>query len=138
MKQLDIALLTDWLGPIGAVSGLEKSHLTNAELMAMARNLGLPTDAKPGRKQLSVELVMHSMRRIDRPDDFLLAMSPTELKRYISEKLVSNTEILEVLARLGIAPNRKVRGRLVDFAAREIGDLGMYQRVARGDGKPDA
>lgn len=132
MKQLDIALLIDWLGPIGAVSGLEKSHLTNAELMAMARNLGLPTDAKPGRKQLSVELVMHSARRIDRPDDFLLAMSPTELKRYISEKLVSNTEITELLTRLGIAPTRKVRGRLVDFAAREIGDLGMYQRVARG------
>lgn len=129
---VDILKLTQWLGVEGALSGLEKSNLTNAELMLIARESGITVDKKTARKQIVVELVMSDQRRIEKSQDYLLRMSAEELQRYFSDRLVSAREIMNLLKELGIAPKGKVRGKLADYAAREIGELGRFQRVAKG------
>lgn len=132
MSELIISKLIDWLGPEGAVAGLEKSNLTNADLMMIARREGLDVEAKISRKQLAIELVMSGVKRVDKSPVQLMELSRDELKRYFTDRMVSNSELLAVLREMQIAPSRKIRGRMTDFAASEISDLGMYTRVARG------
>jgi hypothetical protein len=129
----DLKQLIEWLGPEGAVAGLEHSKYTNADLMFFARENGISVEQKAARKQLATELVMSSVIRIDKPVDYLLKMSADELKRYFSDRMVSHVEINSLLNELGIKPSGKIRGKLYEFAAREISDLGMFQRVAKGN-----
>lgn len=135
MKPQDIATLTEWLGPEGALAGLDRSDLTNSELMMLARANNLLVDSKAPRKQIAVELVMGRLDRIDKGVDQLLEMSRDELQRYFSDRLVSSRELRQLLEGLGIAPKGRLRTRLAEFAASEISDLGMYQRVAKGHSK---
>ena len=133
MKAADIRKLVEWLGVDGAVAGLERSDCTNAELMVIAREAGHLVDKKTARRQIIIELVMSGEKRIDKTHEYLLNMSSEELQRYFSERMASTKEIMELLTELDIAPTGKIRGKLVDYAAREIGELGLFQRVAKGD-----
>lgn len=132
MKNIDVSTLTEWLGPEGAVAGLDRSDLTNSELMMLARTNEVQVDSKMPRRQITIELVMGRLDRIDRPVEQLLEMSKDELLGYFSDRLVSGHELRKLLEGLGIAPKGKMRSKLADFAANEISDLGMYQRVAKG------
>jgi hypothetical protein len=123
--------MIDWVGPEGAVAGLDRGHLTNSELMMLARESGIIMDKKTARRQLAIEIVMSSEKRITVLPEKLLEMSKDELQRYFSDHMVSSREIMELLEDLEIAPKGKVR-KLSEFAANEISDLGMYQRVAKG------
>lgn len=129
---IDVSTLTDWLGAEGALAGLEKSKLTNAELMLIARESGLSVDKKTARKQIVVELVMSGQKRIEKSQEYLMRMSVEELQRYFSDRLVSAKELLGLLSDLGLAPKGKIRGKMSDYAAREIGELARFQRVAKG------
>lgn len=133
--KIDIKLLTDWVGPEGAIAALERSNLTNAELMALARESGIDVDKKMARRQLSIELVMTPLKRIHKSVEYLLTLSSDELKSYFGERMVSNTELIHLLSELGIAPGGKIRGKLIDYAAREISELGLFERVAAGSGE---
>lgn len=128
---IDVERLREWLGPEGAVAGLDKSNLTNSELMMLARENGIIVDKKTARRQIVIEIVMSPLQRITIETNKLLEMSKDELRRYFSDHFVSSREIMGLLSALGIAPRGKIR-RLSDFAANEISDLGMYQRVAKG------
>jgi hypothetical protein len=132
MSKPNVELLTEWLGPEGAVAGLDRSHITNAELMVLAREAGFIVEKKTSRKQIIIELVMRPLKRIDKTPDYLLAMSKDELQRYFTDRLVSDGELIDLLNLLGIAPTGRNRMKLVDFASSEISDLGMFQRVAKG------
>lgn len=132
MTEVDVDKLIQWLGPEGAVAGLDKGHHTNADLMMLARNRGVEVQKKTSRKQISIELVMSSEKRIKKSVEDLLKMSRDELNRYFSEMMVSESELRGILRDLQLTPSGKFRGKLVDFAAREISDLGMYDRVAQG------
>ncbi len=132
MSEISVASLIDWLGPEGAVAGLDKSKLTNADLMMIARREDINVEAKASRKQLTIELVMSQIKRIDKTAEQLVELSRDELKRYFSDRMVSNAELLSMLKEMEIAPSRKIRGRMIDFAANEISDLGVYSRVAKG------
>lgn len=129
---VDVGKLTEWLGPEGALAGLEKSKLTNAELMVLARENGLNVESKMARRQLAIELVMTRITRITKPDEYLLNLSQDELRRYLGEMMASNAELLSLLERLGISPPGRLRGKLLDYAAREISELGVFQRIAKG------
>jgi fructose-specific phosphotransferase system component IIB len=135
IKSEDIHTLTEWLGAEGAVAGLDRSELTNSELMMLARNNGINMDSKAPRRQIVIELVMAPLDRIDKNIDDLLEMSREELSRYLSDRLVSGVELKRLLDGLGIPPKGKLRSKLAEFAASEISDLGMYQRVAKGHSK---
>jgi hypothetical protein len=129
---IDIEKLVEWLGPEGALAGLERGKLTQADLMLLAREQKLRVDKKAGRKQLAIELVMSRFDRVDRPAEQLLGMNADELRKFFAERMASSLEINRILEELGIAPSGGLRGKLSDFAAREISDLGMFQRVAKG------
>tara|TARA_Y100001934_G_C11903577_1_gene563361 strand:- start:150 stop:560 length:411 start_codon:yes stop_codon:yes gene_type:complete len=132
MIDIDVAKLTEWLGPEGAVAGLDRSIHTNADLMMLARKQGIQVEKKTARKQIAIELVMSGEKRISKDTSELMKMSRDELARYFGDTMASESEIRDILNELEIAPKGKLRGKLSDFAAREISDLGMYDRVAQG------
>jgi hypothetical protein len=125
--------LVDWLGPEGAIAGLDHSRLTNAELLALAAEAGHSIDKKTSRRDITVEIVMADLNRIEKSTEELLQMPPEDISKYFHDRMVSSREILTLLNDLGIAPSGKLRGKLSDYAAREIGELGLFQRVARGN-----
>ena len=59
-------------------------------------------------------------------------MNYDELKSYFVNRKVSRTELVKLLLEFDVRPTYEDRGNLVEFAAREISDFGMYQRVASG------
>ncbi len=132
MKDINMEKLVEWLGPEGAIAGLEVSDVTVPQLCNMVMNLGLALDKRAKRSDIIADLVNGSVSRIDKSTEELLEMSRADLKNYFHNKKVSRAELLRLLTELDIRPIPHGRGSLMDFAAREISDAGMYQRVARG------
>lgn len=132
MNAKDVETLIEWLGPDGAAAGLEGSHLTVAELTALAAQCGLAVEKRMRRSDIVNEIVNHRMRRIDKEPDELLMMSHDDLRDYFEKRRVSTTELLSLLIGFNIRPHGEAKNNLTEFAAREISDLGMYERVARG------
>jgi hypothetical protein len=124
--------LVEWLGPEGARAGLRESNLSLADLVDMARARGLPLAPKPTRDEIANELAYEGVRKIDRSPDDLVHMSPTELASYLEKKRPTLKELLSILSGLGIRPGSEDRKHLLRFAAREISEIGMFQRVAHG------
>jgi hypothetical protein len=59
-------------------------------------------------------------------------MNVEELIEYFQQTKPSRTEIIRLLADLGVKVGSAASRSLFKFAARELSDLGMYQRVAQG------
>jgi hypothetical protein len=129
---IDIARLVEWLGPEGARSGLRDSDITLRELVELARARQLLLSPKPTREELANELAYCGVHKIDKPLDEMMSMSHAALQEYFEKKKPTTTEIMGLLDRLGIKPGSEDRKHLIRFAAREITELGMFQRVARG------
>jgi hypothetical protein len=129
---MDIDKLVEWLGSEGAIAGLDASDLTISELMELGTRKGLVFDKKTRRKLIVIEIVNSQAQRITKTSDELLRMNQGELKEYFGAQSVSRSELLRLLEKFGIQANSEDRKDLVSFTAREISDLGMYQRVAKG------
>ena len=129
---IDLNELVNWLGPDGAIAGLEKSDLTIAELeeLAAARNVTIVSKTK--RSELIRELVGSVGGRITKTPDELMQMDADALKEYFDKVKASRAELLQLLLALDIRPGSAARRNLSAFAAREISDIGMYKRVAKG------
>jgi len=136
VRAIDIDRLIEWLGPDGAIAGLEGSNLTVAELFELAIHYNLPVDKKTKRGEVINELVHRKSLRIEKTKEELQSMSYADLKTYFAERKVSKTELLCLLADFDIKPGSEAKKSLADFAAREITDIGMYQRVAKGKRNP--
>ena len=59
-------------------------------------------------------------------------LSKRPISNYFRNRKVSRTEFLKLLSQFDIRPTAGDKANLMDFVAREIGDVGMYQRVAKG------
>ena len=59
-------------------------------------------------------------------------MNYNDLCNYFRDREVSRTELMKLLSRFDIRPAPSDKVNLIEFAAREISDVGMYQRVAKG------
>jgi hypothetical protein len=129
---IDINKLVEWLGPEGAKAGLRDSALTLADLVNLAKARGLPLAPKPTRDEVANELAYENLQKIDKNVDNLLHMSQADLFEYFVKKKPTLRELLSVLSNLGIRPGSEDRKHLVRFAAREISEIGMFQRVAHG------
>jgi hypothetical protein len=129
---MDVQRLVEWLGPAGATAGVLASKLSLHELIDIARAKGLPLSPKPSRKEVVNELIYYESIKIEKSIDDLLAMSSDALVEYFDEINPSRSEIASLLASLGVTVGSEANRHLFKFAAREISDLGMYQRVARG------
>ena len=132
MREINIEKLVEWLGPDGAIAGLEGSNVTVSELCEMAKRCGLALEKKTKRGDISVDLVHGNSTRIDKTIDELLKMNRDDLSSYFRSRKVSRTELLKLLSQFDIRPTPGDKVSLVEFAAREISDVGMFQRVAKG------
>lgn len=132
MNAIDVETLIEWLGPDGAIAGLEGSDLTVSDLYELASRYGFAVDKKMRRNDLINELINGKFVRIGRTTEELLAMDYEGLKKYFSDNKVSRSELLKLLSEFDIHPASEARKNLADFVAREISDLGMYERVAKG------
>lgn len=132
VKDIDIDKLAEWLGPDGAIAGLERSAMSIAELSDLAARYGGADARGARRREIIVDLVNGRSIRIDKTQEELMAMTQKDLKAYFCKREVSRTELLRLLDEFGLRPKAGARKNIVDFAAREISDLGMFQRVARG------
>jgi hypothetical protein len=130
MMELDKLLA--WLGPAGTKAGILASELSLAELVAFARSKGFPVSPKPTRVELAHELAYSTVQRIDRPIKLLLEMNAADLSAYFKETRPTRAELVRILDELGVSISSEANKNLVSFAAREISDLGMYERVSQG------
>ena len=132
MNEINIEKLVEWLGPNGAIAGLERSNITVSKLCGMAIRSGFTVDKGTRRRDIIVDLVNRNFNRIDKSTDELLAMNYDELCKYFRDREVSRTELMKLLSQFDIRPAPSDKVNLIEFAAREISDVGMYQRVAKG------
>ena len=132
MNAIDVEKLIEWLGPDGAIAGLEGSDLTVSDLYELASRYGGAVDKKMRRSDIINELINREFVRIEKSIEELLAMDYGHLKKYFGDKKVSRTELLKLLSEFDIRPGSEAKKNLVEFVAREISDLGMYERVAKG------
>ncbi len=138
MRETGIEKLVEWLGSDGAIAGLESSDVTVSELCEMAARRGLSLEKRARRGDIIVDLVHRIPVRIDRTTDELLKMSRDDLGSYFRSRKVSRTELVDLLSQFDIRSSPGDRVSLVDLAAREISDVGMYQRVAMGGQRKQA
>lgn len=131
-KDVDVDRLAEWLGPDGAIAGLEHSAMSIAELSDLAVRYGGGATRGAKRREIIVDLVNGRRIRIDKKRDELMAMTQEDLRTYFCKREVSRTELLRLLDEFGLRPKAEAKKNIVDFAAREISDLGMFQRVAGG------
>jgi len=132
VKEINIEKLIEWLGPDGAIAGLEGSNITVSELCEIATYHGLSVEKKTRRSDIIIDLINRESIRIDKTTEQLLRMNRDDLRNYFRSRMVSRTELLNLLLRFDIRPMCGDKSNLADFAAREISDVGMYQRVAKG------
>ena len=132
MREISVKKLIEWLGRDGAIAGLEKSDITLSELHEIAIHYGLLVQEKTRRGDIIIDLVNRDVVRIDKTTDELLSMKHDDLKKYLTDRKVSRTELLHLASKFDLRIGRETNTNLVDFLAREISDFGMYQRVAKG------
>ena len=129
---IDTRKLVEWLGPEGARSGLRDSKISLGELIDLARGRGLPLAPKPTRDEIANELAYEQVQKLDKSADDLTQMSQADLLNYLEKKKPTIREISDLLKQLGIRPGSEDKKHLIRFAAREIAEIGMFQRVAHG------
>jgi hypothetical protein len=129
---IDADALVRWLGPAGAKAGLLESDLSLADLTSLAKANRLPLSPKPTREEAAHEIAYSSFKTITASTEELLAMQIDQLTKYFKKTKPSRSEVIKILTELGVSIGSNARKGLYVFAAREISDLGMYQRVAQG------
>ena len=86
MNEINIEKLVEWLGPNGAIAGLERSNITVSKLCGMAIRSGFTVDKGTRRRDIIVDLVNRNFNRIDKSTDELLAMNYDELCKYFRDR----------------------------------------------------
>lgn len=129
---IDVTILVEWLGPEGARSGLRDSDIPLRVLIDLAKDRRLPLLPKPTRDEVANELAYQNRTKIDKPLDQLMGMPREDLAEYFGNKKPTVSEVLAILGQLGIRPGSEDRKHLLRFAAREISETGMFQRIAHG------
>jgi len=131
---IDIEKLIEWLGVEGAVAGLDGSDLTVAELGDLVpKGSKLSGLSKLKRRDLVRKIVEQKRLDMTKKPEELMRMDADALKNYFLAIKASKKEIIELLESMDIRPGSVARNNLTEFAAREISDIGMYQRIAQGD-----
>ncbi|MCM2491880.1 hypothetical protein ACVCIH_01620 [Burkholderia glumae] len=129
----DLKTLVEWLGSDGALAGLDKSDLTIAELKFLLEEQGKTLPAKATRKELVTEVLQSAANCIKKPLDELLALSSDEILKYFESVRPSQNELLALLRQLGFRPGSDAKKSLYKYAARQLSETGMFQRVAHAN-----
>lgn len=125
-----IRQLIGMLGENGARSGLENSFYTAKDLRNIAISMSLNLPAKATKKIIISEIILKVSKRIDKPIEELLLMSSTDLLSYFEKVKPKKEELLQILSELDFHPGSEYQKSLYKYAARQISETGMFQRVA--------
>lgn len=136
LSQIDVRLLVQWLGPIGAAAGLlESKNCPNGVLVAIAKSIGLSPSKSTARRQLVEDIVKVASKRIDKPIEELYKMSKEELVEYFHRIDATSDELLDILRTLELTPRRDGHKGLVELAARELSETGRFLRISTSSGR---
>jgi hypothetical protein len=128
---IDLVKLIDWLGVNGAIAGLIKSDLRIQEIADLSTEK--PKGSSKMKREEIIEWVIRNTRyQATKKPEELLEMDVESLREYFSKIRISPDEITTLLSSWDIRPGSTARKNLIDFAAREISDIGMYKRVSKG------
>ena len=134
----NIKTLIEWLGLDGARAGLQYSHYSVGERRNMAEAHGVRISARTRRSEIVDQLMLFADQKIDKTIDEMLAMSSDDLLAYFDRTRPSRTEMLRLLEKLDFHPGSEAQKGLYKYAARQISETGMFQRVAKPSGTRSA
>ncbi|MET3661379.1 hypothetical protein [Aquamicrobium ahrensii] len=124
--------MIEWLGEEGAKAGLERSRYTVKELRMIAGELNANAPTKAARKDIVSAIISKVDQRIDKSVQELLTMSSGDLLLYFEQVRPNKAELLTILGDLDFHPGSEAQKSLYKYAARQIAETGMFQRVASG------
>lgn len=126
----NLRALVEWLGEAGARAGLERGQLTVGDLRELAASMNIALPSKASRSELVDAVLVKASQRIDRSIQQLLSMDSGDLLSYFEEVRPSKAELLSVLNELDFHPGSEAQKSLYKYAAIQISETGMFQRVA--------
>lgn len=129
---IDIQKLISWLGVDGARAGLDKSEMTNSELLVSFADLLPKNSSKLKRAEIIEEIILATRKKSQKSVEELMDLTKEELTNYFHEQKYSRKELLDLLYVLEIRPGSSAKKNLTEFTISEISDIGMYKRVAKG------
>ena len=124
--------LIRFLGLEGARAGLEHSDLTVADLLKLDGAENITSVSKQKRSDIINFLIVNTRQKTTKSVAELMQLDAEALRHYFHEIKASRGEILDILLQLDIRPGSAAKKNLVDYAAQEISDIGMFRRVAQG------
>ncbi|MCL6691049.1 hypothetical protein M8R19_20295 [Pseudomonas sp. R3.Fl] len=130
---IDLELLISWLGTDGAKAGIEHSDLTVSEIAELLPNRKPSNISKIKRGELINWVVDRKRAELTKSPEELMEMDESQLINYFNSIKASSKEILDLLISMDIRPGSSSKKNITEFAAREISDIGMYRRVAKGN-----
>ena len=129
--EIDVRLLVHWVGSEGAKAALTTSRRCSVKVLrTIAERLGCVLSKDMSRLQLITEILEVANKRIDKPLDALFQMNHNELVKYFTTIEVETKELLELLKELDVQPHRDGLRNLIEFAAQQISETGLYMRIA--------
>jgi hypothetical protein len=129
---IDLDQLIDWLGTSGAIAGLLKTELTSQEILDATSSEKPIGFSKMKREDVIEAVVLKKRAELTKSPDELMQLDSDSLRIYFSKMKFSRDELLHLLETLDIRPGSIARKNLLEFAAKEISDIGMYKRVSKG------
>lgn len=132
LSREQIRTMIEWLGEEGAKAGLERSRYTVKELRMIAGELNANAPTKAARKDIVSAIISKVDQRIDKSVQELLTMSSGDLLLYFEQVRPNKAELLTILGDLDFHPGSEAQKSLYKYAARQIAETGMFQRVASG------
>lgn len=130
-----ISTLVEIVGRSAAITALVRSDIVNVQQLSdLAKRLNIVIPAKTQKNRLAEEIVLKVDRRITKPLSELRTMERDVLLNYLRATSCSTDELLSLLkeANIPVQSSRKSRSELIEFAATQITDLGVYERITSG------
>ncbi|MGF1903560.1 hypothetical protein [Aliivibrio salmonicida] len=128
----NVRSMIEWLGVDGVIEGIDKSDLTTTELNDTFSSQLTPPLGKAKRIDI-IRHIVNSIRADMLPDsNDLMNMDSEQLEKHFILFKYSKNEVLDILDELEIRPKTQSLKSLINFAVSEIGEIGMFQRIAKG------
>lgn len=127
----DVEHIVTIVGREGAISALSNSRKIGVDdLVGLAHALRLKAGSRDGKGKIATLIVRHVDRRIDKTLDELKAMAKDEIVGYFEHVRCEQDEIVELLESIDLRARASSRRALLEFAAAQISNLGIFERLA--------
>lgn len=126
----NIRTIVDLLGTEGAAAGIERG-IAVADLKELIEKTGAKMPPRATKRELVNELIFGATKKIDKELEELLRMSSDAILSYFESVRPSRKELLLILEKLDFHPGSEAQKSLYKYAARQISETGMFQRVAK-------